>query len=406
MRHRFVLVLFVAVMAFVVVGCTGDGEVLGATTTTPSPATPTTQPVPTTTLPVESSIGVITWTSAEIPREFTDIRVVDEFFVARSIEAGPNGVEAEAVTSIDGLTWARLDSQPAWAGSYSDEAIQQSGVPWNVAFVRYEGGLLSLTAFETGELPVAEWLPGVDGQWSQVPIEPVAGIYHSEVSFASGPAGAILFAGSTDGEPLMWVLRGGQFKLINDPSINSLPVPDRSVPYTDTDLAGYLRASRLHATESGFLAEFFIADDTGIITDPPLRYQSIDGQDWMAVAGPDMEIWDTTVRDGVTMAVGDRGIQVTADNGLTWRQPGDSAEQVSDTIEAGPLGWILPAGQVGPFSDSVDVQISTDANNWETVLQLDGGVTGVAMDEAKVVVATTAGWETPTHRIWVGLVAS
>ncbi|MFC2153360.1 hypothetical protein ACFLQ7_01860 [Actinomycetota bacterium] len=425
-RQAWVVAVAVAVVTLVVIGVASmlfggsDGSSVPIAPTEPTtltiidsitPAPPS--PVSTTTSSpnaptgsVESSIGVITWTSTEIPRELTNIRSVDGGFVARSIEEGPNGVEAEAVTSIDGLTWTPLESQPAWAGSYSDEAIQQTGVPWNVGFVRYEGGLLSLTAFTKGEPPVAEWLSGVDGQWSQVPIEPVSGIYDREVSFASGPAGAIIFAGNSDGRPLMWVLRDGQFELIDDPSIDALPIPDHSVPYTDAGLAGYLRGSRLHATESGFLAEFFIADDTGIVTDPPLRYQSTDGRDWMAVAGPDMEIWDTTVRDGLTMAVGDRGIRVTSDNGSTWSQPGDSDEPLSGTVDAGPLGWIMPAGQVGPFFDVVGIQISTDAINWETILQPDGGVTGMAMDETKIVVATAAGWENVIYRIWVALVTS
>jgi hypothetical protein len=63
------------------------------------------------------------------------------------------------------------------------------------------------------------------------------------------------------------------------------------------------------------------------------------------------------------------------------------------------------AGQ-GPFPDLVDIQISTDATNWETILQPDGAVTGMAMDETKVVVAAAAGWENVIYRIWVGLVTS
>ncbi|MGI9642678.1 MAG: hypothetical protein ACR2N9_07830 [Acidimicrobiia bacterium] len=51
MRHRFVPVLFVAVMACQAIGCTGQGEVLEATTTATSQVTPATQRIPATTVP-------------------------------------------------------------------------------------------------------------------------------------------------------------------------------------------------------------------------------------------------------------------------------------------------------------------------------------------------------------------
>jgi hypothetical protein len=376
-----------------------------ASATIESIAPEPTSPEPPTEI-VESSVGVITWASAQIPRALQDIRVVDGVFVAQLTYAGPEGVEAQAVTSTDGLAWTPLESQPAWAGSFSDDAIQQTGLPYNTALVQYEGGLLSLTAFTGGELPVASWLSETGGTWSEVPIEPVSGTNQHDVSFAVGRAGAIIFAGGSDGTPYMWVLGDGGFELIDDPLINALPVPDLDVPYTDAGLAGYLRGSRLHPTESGFIAEFFIADDTGIVTAPPLRYQSSDGRDWTPVAGPDMEVWDTAVRDGVIMAVGDQGIRISSDNGSTWTQPPGTEEQRSGMIEAGPLGWIIPNGQVGIFFDSVDIQISTDATNWETILQPNGAVTGMAVDEDRIIVATAHGWDTTTYRVWVGHVTS
>jgi hypothetical protein len=411
LRHIPAWATVVAAAAIVLVVIGGVSLLLdgsnGSSEASPAAQSTTAAPVPTTVpdaavVSVDSPVGAITWTSAQVPRELADITVIDGAYVARSIHNGPGGVWAEAVVSTDGLTWTPLPTQPVWAGTFTTDEIESSGVPYNVAFVPYEGGLLSVTAFTSGKMPVAEWLSEVDSSWSDVSLEPASGINNGDVSSAAGSAGAIIFAGSADGEPLMWVLGDEGFELINDSSIDALPVPDSSVPYTDAGLAGYLRGSRLHATESGFLAEFFIADDTGIVTASPLRYQSSDGRDWTAVAGPDMEIWDTDVRDGMTMAVGERGIQITSDNGSTWRPPQGTEEQLSGMIEAGPLGWIMPTGQVGIFFDSIDIQISTDATNWETILQPNGAVTGMAVDEAQIVVATVTGWENTTYRIWVG----
>lgn len=119
-----------------------------------------------------------------------------------------------------------------------------------------------------------------------------------------------------------------------------------------------------------------------------------------------MEVWDTAVRDGVIMAVGDQGIRISSDNGSTWTQPPGTEEQRSGMIEAGPLGWIMPNGQVGVFFDSIDIQISTDATNWETILQPPGGVTGMAVGEDWILLATAHGWDTETYRVWVGHVTS
>ena len=360
--------------------------------------------------PVVIDSPTTSWQSAPLPRELIDIQVLDGSFLAISTHSGPSGVFSEAVVSTDGLEWAPLPSQPAWAGEFPAAEIEPAGgLPHPVAFVEYGGEVWTVTVGSPSSRtsPVVERLGDPAGGWTPVPVEAVPGASTSEVVFAAGGAGAIMSGGSSQGEAILWVLTDDGFVRVHDPLIDALPVADATVPRTDAGLAGYLRATELLAANSGFLAEFWIANDQGVTTDLSLRYRSDDGQTWTEETGTQTDLRDYAdyaEHNGQILGVGEHGAWLSDDGGTTWTQTRTPDQLITDTVASGPLGWIVPAGRYGLFFEPKGVLTSTDGVNWRTALDLDARVTSIATDETTILLSTVSGWETTTYEIWVGTV--
>ncbi|MBT8192417.1 MAG: hypothetical protein KJP22_03375 [Acidimicrobiia bacterium] len=360
--------------------------------------------------PVVIDSSTISWQSAPLPRELIDIQILDGSYLAISTHSGPNGVFSEAVVSTDGLEWTPLPSQPAWAGEFPVAEIERDGVAYPVAFVEYAGEVWTVTASSSSPtMPVVERLSDPAGRWIPVPIEAVPGVNSNEVVFAAGGAGAIMFAGSSDGKALLWVLADDGFETVNDPLINALPIADAAVPWTDAGLAGYLRATRLFATNRGFMAEFWIANDQGVTTDSSLRYRSDDGRTWTEDTRGEPDVWDYfdyAEYNGRILGVGLDGAWLSGEGGTTWTQTQTPDQLISDMVVAGPFGWIVPAGQVAMAFEPKGIWFSSDGVNWENTLDLDARVFGIAADDTTVVMATASGWETTTYEVWVGTISN
>jgi len=353
----------------------------------------------------------ITWASAPLPAELHDIQLLDGSFVAISTVSGPAGVFGEAVVSSNGLDWEPLRSQPAWAGEVSASQIEREGLAYPVALVEHGGDLFTVTDFTSSRMPVVERLTDSTGDWIAVPIEEVPGVNNNEIRFAAGNAGMIMFAGSTEGEALLWVLTVDGFELTDDPLISALPVADADVPWTDAVLAGYLRSSKLLATGEGFVAEFWVANDQGVTSDSSLRYRSADGRTWIEGQATDRDFGDFEdyAESGRRiLGIGLDGAWISDDDGTTWEQTQRPDQLIADTVAGGAFGWVVPAGQVA-FGDLDGIKLSVDGVEWETVLDLDAWVTSLVIKNNTIVIgAVSGGWNDDPYiyEVWVGTVNS